>query len=158
MIVPLEGGAAELAAILSARRGARVEVRRAQRGPKRRLARDGRGNAAQAAKEEEARLAHTREARQEALVGLRDALGLADLPLRIECYDISNLGEQHAVGSMVVFEDGRPRKAHYRKFAIRTVAGQDDFAMMREVVGRRLRRLGAATRRRRGRRRVAGRS
>ncbi len=48
---------------------------------------------------------------------------------------------------MVVFEDGRPRKAHYRKFAIRTVAGQDDFAMMREVVGRRLRRLAAAARR-----------
>jgi excinuclease ABC subunit C len=100
-------------------------------------------NAAQSAAEEEARLARTREAREEALVRLRDALGLADLPLRIECYDISNLGERHAVGSMVVFTDGRPRKAHYRKFTIRTVVGQDDFAMMREVVGRRLRRLAA---------------
>jgi excinuclease ABC subunit C len=76
-------------------------------------------------------------------VRLRDALGLSDLPLRIECYDISNMGERHAVGSMVVFTDGRPRKAHYRKFAIRTVVGQDDFAMMREVVGRRARRLAA---------------
>ncbi len=144
VIVPLDDGVAELSAVLSARRGARVEVRRALRGPKRRLLEMAQGNAAQAAHEEEARLARTREARVEALVRLRDALGLADLPLRIECYDISNLGEQHAVGSMVVFEDGRPRKAHYRKFAIRTVAGQDDFAMMGEVVGRRLRRLAAA--------------
>ncbi len=131
--------------MLSTRRGTRVDVRRALRGPKRRLLEMAERNAAQAAHEEEARLARTREAREEALVRLRDALGLADLPLRIECYDISNLGERHAVGSMVVFEDGRPRKSHYRKFAIRTVAGQDDFAMMREVVGRRLRRLAAAT-------------
>ena len=145
VIVPLDGGAAELAAVLTARRGSRVEVRRALRGPKRRLLEMAQANAAQAAHEEEARLARTRQAREEALVRLRDALGLADLPLRIECYDISNLGEQHAVGSMVVFEDGRPRKAHYRKFAIRTVAGQDDFAMMREVVARRLRRLAGAT-------------
>jgi len=141
VIVPLDEGTAEISAVLSARRGARVDVRRALRGPKRRLLEMAQQNAQQAAHEEEARLARTREAREEALVRLRDALGLADLPLRIECYDISNLGEQHAVGSMVVFEDGRPRKAHYRKFAIRTVEGQDDFAMMREVVGRRLRRL-----------------
>ncbi len=145
VIVPLDGGAAELSAVLSARRGARVEVRRALRGSKRRLLEMAQGNAAQAAREEEARLARTSEARQEALLRLRDALGLTDLPLRIECYDISNIGEQHAVGSMVVFVDGRPRKAHYRKFAIRTVTGQDDCAMMREVVGRRLGRLAAAS-------------
>jgi excinuclease ABC subunit C len=143
VVAPVGEGAAELAAVLSGRRGSRVAVRRALRGPKRRLLEMAQHNAAQAAAEEEARLARTREAREEALVRLRDALGLADLPLRIECYDISNLGERHAVGSMVVFTDGRPRKAHYRKFTIRTVAGQDDFAMMREVVGRRLRRLGA---------------
>ena len=144
VIAPLDDGAVELSAVLSARRGSRVEVRRALRGPKRRLLEMAQHNAAQAAGEEEARLARTREAREAALVRLRDALGLADLPLRIECFDISNLGERHAVGSMVVFADGRPRKAHYRKFAIRTVAGQDDVAMMREVVGRRLRRLAAA--------------
>jgi len=142
VIVALDEGTTEIGAVLSARRGARVDVRRALRGPKRRLLEMAQSNAEQAAREEQARLARTREAREEALVRLRDALGLADLPLRIECYDISNLGEQHAVGSMVVFEDGRPRKAHYRKFAIRTVEGQDDFAMMREVVARRLRRLG----------------
>ncbi len=144
VIVPLDEGTAELAAVLAARRGARVEVRRARRGPKRRLLEMAQGNAGQAARDEEARLARTRATREAALVRLRDALGLVDLPLRIECYDISNLGEQHAVGSMVVFEGGRPRKAHYRKFAIRTVRGQDDFAMMREVVGRRLRRLDGA--------------
>ena len=55
--------------------------------------------------------------RIEALESLRDGLGLDELPLRIECYDISNLGEQHAVGSMVVFEGGVAKKAHYRKFA-----------------------------------------
>ncbi len=144
VIVPLDEGTAELAAVLAARRGARVELRRALRGPKRRLLEMAQGNAAQAARDEEARLARTRAAREAALVRLRDALSLAELPLRIECYDISNLGERHAVGSMVVFEDGRPRKAHYRKFAIRSVQGQDDFAMMREVVGRRLRRLDGA--------------
>jgi excinuclease ABC subunit C len=145
VIAPLDDDAAELSAVLSRRRGARVEVRRALRGPKRRMLEMAQSNAVQAAHEEEARLARTREAREEALVRLRDALGLADLPLRIECYDISNLGDQHAVGSMVVFEDGRPRKAHYRKFAIRSVVGQDDFAMINEMVGRRFRRLAAAT-------------
>jgi len=143
VIVPADDGAAELSALLTTRRGSKVAVRRAQRGPKRRLLEMAQRNAAEAADEEQARLARTREAREEALVRLRDALGLADLPLRIECYDISNLGERHPVASMVVFEDGRPRKAHYRKFAIRTVAGQDDFAMMREVVARRFRRLTA---------------
>ncbi len=143
VIAPIGEGAPELAAVLSGRRGSRVSVRRALRGPKRKLLEMAEHNAAQAAADEEARLSRTREAREEALVRLRDALGLTDLPLRIECYDISNLGERHAVGSMVVFTDGRPRKAHYRKFTIRTVAGQDDFAMMREVVGRRLRRLAA---------------
>ncbi len=145
VIAPLAAAAGELSAVLSARRGAHVEVRPALRGPKRRLLAMAQRNAAQAAHEEEARLARTRESRAAALGRLRDALGMTALPLRIECYDISNLGDQHAVGSMVVFEDGRPRKAHYRKFAIRTVEGQDDFAMIHEMVGRRFRRLAAAT-------------
>ena len=62
--------------------------------------------------------------RIEALERLRDGLALERLPLRIECYDISNLGEQHPVGSMVVFEGGQPKKAHYRKFAVRTRPGR----------------------------------
>ncbi len=144
VIAPLDDGAAELSAVLSTRRGTRVEVRRALRGPKRRMLEMAQSNAAQAAREEEARLARTREARAEALVRLRDALGLADLPLRIECYDISNLGDQHAVGSMVVFEGGLPKKAHYRKFALRDVEGQDDFAMMNQVLRRRFERRAAS--------------
>ncbi|HJW75800.1 MAG TPA: excinuclease ABC subunit UvrC, partial [Thermoleophilia bacterium] len=132
--------AGDVAALLGGRRGAKVEVRRAQRGAKRRLWELAQRNALLAAEDESERLQHRRESRELALVGLRDALGLRDLPLRIECYDVSNLGEAHPVGSMVVFEEALPKKAHYRKFAVRDVAGQDDFAMMREVLLRRFRR------------------
>ena len=61
-------------------------------------------------------------------------LNLESLPIRIECFDISNIQGQEIVGSMVVFEDGVAKKAHYRKFAVRGQAGQDDFAAMAEVV------------------------
>jgi excinuclease ABC subunit C len=132
----------DVAALLGERRGSRVEVRRAQRGDKRRLWELAQRNAQLAAEAEGERLQHRLESRQQALEGLRDVLGLPDLPLRIECYDISNLGEAHPVGSMVVFEGALPRKAHYRKFAVRGVTGQDDVAMMREVL---LRRFGRYT-------------
>jgi len=132
--------ALDVAALLGGRRGSRVEVRRAQRGVKRRLWELAQRNAALAAEAETERLQHRRESRELALQGLRDALGLPALPLRIECYDISNLGEAHPVGSMVVFEAAVPKKAHYRKFAVREVSGQDDCAMMREVLLRRFRR------------------
>ena len=91
--------------------------------------------------------------RVEALEELREVLNLESLPIRIECFDISNIQGQEIVGSMVVFEDGVAKKAHYRKFAVRGQAGQDDFAAMAEVVvapvrtargragGRRLRRV-----------------
>jgi excinuclease ABC subunit C len=141
VIVPVDEGMDAVGELLSRRRGARVVVRAASRGPKRRLSEMAKRNADEAAGAEAERVARRREAREAALAGLRDALGLADLPLRIECYDISNLGEEHPVASMVVFEDGRPRKAHYRKFGIRSVVGQDDFAMMREVLERRFQRL-----------------
>ena len=137
MIVPLDEGTAEIVAALSARRGARVEVRRALRGPKRRLLEMAQHNAEQAAPKRRRAWRAARGARRGARAAAH-ALGLAELPLRIECYDISNLGEQHAVGSMVVFEDGRPRRRTTASSPIRTVAGQDDFAMMHEVVGRRL--------------------
>ena len=137
VIVDVPGGMEDLAALLGARRGGRVEVRRAQRGPKRRLLDLAQRNAVLAAEMEVERLARRRGARREALIRLRDALGLPGLPLRIECYDISNLGESNAVGSMVVFDEGRPKPAHYRKFAIRDVYGQDDFAMLRQVIERR---------------------
>ncbi len=78
-------------------------------------------------------------ARVEALEELREVLNLESLPLRIECFDISNIQGQEIVGSMVVFEDGVARKAHYRKFAMRGQEGQDDFAAMAELVGAALR-------------------
>ena len=76
-----------------------------------------------------------------ALEELREALNLESLPLRIECYDISNIQGQEIVGSMVVFQDAIAKKAHYRKFAVRGLDGQDDFASMAEVVSRRFARL-----------------
>ncbi|MBN2204277.1 MAG: excinuclease ABC subunit UvrC [Thermoleophilia bacterium] len=143
IVAPLEEPE-HVAAALGSRRGAKVVVRAAKRGPKRRLLQLAQRNAELAAEAEAERRQRKRLARGEALVALQDALGLPSPPLRIECYDISNLGERHAVGSMVVFEGGVPKKAHYRKFAVREVAGQDDFAMLAEVVRRRFRRGAAA--------------
>src|SRR5207249_10517177 len=74
---------------------------------------------------------------------LREALTLESLPIRIECFDISNLQGREVVGSMVVFEDAVAKRSHYRKFRLRSVEGQDDFASMREVITRRFSRLGA---------------
>ncbi|MHB8492720.1 MAG: helix-hairpin-helix domain-containing protein, partial [Solirubrobacteraceae bacterium] len=75
--------------------------------------------------------------RAEAMEGLQRALGLDAPPVRIECFDISNLGGTHTVASMVVFEGGAPKKADYRRFAIRSVTGSDDYASMAEVLARR---------------------
>src|SRR5204862_2327806 len=80
-------------------------------------------------------------ARSRALAELGDALGLDQAPLRIEAYDISNLGPSDKVGSMVVFEDGLPKRSDYRKFEIKDVQGQDDFASMEEMLRRRFTRL-----------------
>ena len=77
-------------------------------------------------------------ARAQALRSLQDTLDLPASPLRIECYDISTIQGTSTVASMVVFEDGLPKKSDYRRFKIRTVAGQDDFAAMEEVIRRRL--------------------
>jgi excinuclease ABC subunit C len=140
VVAPLER-ATELAAVLSARRGTHVTVRAAKRGAKRRLLELARHNAELAAQAEADRLDRRQTSRVEALERVRDALGLERLPLRIECYDISNLGEQHMVGSMVVFEGGVAKKAHYRKFAVRDAAGQDDFAAMNQVLRRRFERF-----------------
>ena len=75
----------------------------------------------------------------DALNDLREALGMDALPVRIEGYDISNLGPEHTVASMVVFEGGAPRKSDYRRFKIRELGGrQDDFAAMQEVLSRRM--------------------
>ncbi|MCW2920266.1 MAG: uvrC [Thermoleophilia bacterium] len=125
-------------------RDANVEVREAQRGDKRRLAELAGRNAMHAMTYDSLRERTQLERRAMALEQLRDELDLESLPLRIECYDISNLQDESPVASMVVLEDGRPRKDHYRKFAMRHEGGQDDFAMMHEVITRRFARLAAA--------------
>jgi len=137
------GDTSALEVFLSERRGARVEVRVPERGEKRRLQELAQQNA-ELALQSDTFVTETKRARRvEALEELREALNLESLPIRIECFDISNIQGQEIVGSMVVFEDAVAKKSHYRKFAIRGQAGQDDFAAMREVITRRFSRLNA---------------
>jgi len=128
-----------LAEALSERRGAPVEVRVAERGDKRRLRELAERNAKLALDQDRLRREHRRQRRVESLADLRDALGMDELPVRIEGFDISNLGGEHTVASMVVFEGGATKKADYRRFRIRGERpdGPDDFASMEEVLARR---------------------
>jgi excinuclease ABC subunit C len=126
-----------LADALASRRGGPVELRAAERGEKRRILELAERNARLALDQERLRAERRRQGRVEALEGLQLALGLDVPPIRIECFDISNLGGTHTVASMVVFEGGAPKKADYRRFTIRTVEGSDDFASMAEVLTRR---------------------
>jgi excinuclease ABC subunit C len=132
-----------LAEALSSKRGGRVEVRVAERGDKRRLRELAERNARLALAQDKLRAERRRSQRVDALAALREALGLEGLPVRIEGFDVSNLGPDHAVASMVVFEGGAPKKAHYRRFKVRGdgAAGPDDFAAVEEVLGRRAVRL-----------------
>ena len=134
-----------LAMFLSERRGASVEVRVAQRGEKRRLVELATRNAEMALEHDRLVAQRTRARRVEALEELREHLNLEALPVRIECFDISNLGESNRVASMVVFEDAVAKRSDYRKFGIRHTSGQDDFASMAEVVGRRFARMSNPT-------------
>jgi excinuclease ABC subunit C len=127
----------QLAGFLESLRGTKVEVRKAERGDKRRLQELADRNALLALAHERARDERSRERRLEALSSLADSLGLPGIPVRIEGYDISNLGDENIVASMVVFEGGIPKKSDYRKFSIRTISGQDDVGAMREVIARR---------------------
>ena len=131
-------GLAALAEALASRRGGPVELRAAERGDKRRILELAERNARLALDQERLRTERRRQSRVEALEGLQEALGLDVPPVRIECFDISNLGGTHTVASMVVLEGGAPKKSDYRRFNIRTVEGSDDFASMAEVLGRRL--------------------
>ena len=130
-----------LQAWLGARRGTNVRIGVPERGPKRRLLEVVTRNAADAFARHKLRRAADFGARSRALAELADQLGLEQAPLRIECYDISNLGPTDKVGSMVVFEDGLPKRGDYRRFEIKGVAGQDDFASMEEMLRRRFTRL-----------------
>src|SRR2546421_7520538 len=146
IVVPREAGDTEaLEQFLSERRGSRVEVRAAERGEKRHLQELATENARLALESEVAQAEQKRLRRIEALEELREALNLESLPIRIECYDVSNIQGESPVGSMVVFQDATPKKAHYRKFGVRGLDGQDDFAAMAEVVARRFARLRDAT-------------
>jgi excinuclease ABC subunit C len=122
---------------LSERRGGRVEFHVPQRGEKRALLEAVSQNARESFVQHKLKRRKDFEARAKALRALQVELQLPDAPLRIECFDISNLGPTEVVGSMVVFEDGLPKRSDYRKFKIKTVQGQDDFASMHEVISRR---------------------
>src|SRR5262245_6697894 len=119
-------------------RGSRVEVRVPQRGAKRELQATVTRNASEEFTRHRPRRASDHNARAKALNELQTALGLPEAPLRIECYDMSHIQGTDYVGSMVVVEDGLPTKSDYRRFKVRTVDGNDDFAAMGEVLTRRL--------------------
>jgi excinuclease ABC subunit C len=142
IVVPHEAGdLSALAELLSERRGARVEIRVAERGEKRRLQQLADENALHVLTSDLAQGEQRRLRRVEALEQLRETLNLESLPLRIECFDVSTAMGQDNVGSLVVFQDGLPKKGHYRKFAIRGQEGMDDFAAMGEMISRRFARL-----------------
>jgi excinuclease ABC subunit C len=140
----MQGRVELLEAALSERRGGAVEVRVAERGDKRRLRELAERNARLALDQDRLRREHRRQRRVESLASLREALGVQELPVRIEGFDISNLGGEHTVASMVVFEGGATKKADYRRFRVRgedgRQSGPDDFASMEEVLGRRMNR------------------
>ena len=125
---------------LSDRRGGPVHLRVPQRGDKKTLAETVARNASQALALHKLRRASDLTTRSKALHEIQDALELDDAPLRIECYDVSNLQGTHVVASMVVFEDGLARKSEYRRFSIKGYDGTDDISAIREVITRRFRR------------------
>jgi len=141
LLVPvLPSNAHELATWLSGLRGSRVVLRVPVRGDKRALAQTVQRNAQEALAQHKLKRAGDFNARSEALQSIQDVLGLAEAPLRIECVDISHVQGTDVVASLVVFEDGLPRRSDYRHFAIREAAGDgrsDDVASIAEVTRRR---------------------
>jgi excinuclease ABC subunit C len=146
VLVPSLPGPDEVAvleAFLAGRRGGPVHLRVPQRGEKRELMALAVRNASETLAREQARWMADQGKTLGALRELADALGLADPPLRIECYDISNFQGDQSVASMVLFEDGKPRSGDYRRFRIKSVEGPNDFASHQEVLRRRFRRAKA---------------
>ncbi len=127
--------------LLGELKGSKVSIRVPQRGDKKSLQETVARNAGQSLVLHKTRRASDLTARNQALEEIQQALGLDEVPLRIECYDISNLQGTEVVASMVVFEDGLARKGEYRRFVIRGVDGQNDVASMHEVITRRFKRL-----------------
>jgi excinuclease ABC subunit C len=132
---------------LSEKRGGPVTVEIPQRGRKRGLVTQLAETAKQELEQTRIQADYDRSRTEPMLAALAQALDLESPPKRIECYDISNIQGDSAVGAMVVFEDGRPRNDHYRHFRIKYVPGPNDFAMLQEVLRRRLERLESAQRR-----------
>ena len=127
--------------LLSDLRGSRVRIRVPQRGDKRALQETVARNAGQSLALHKTKRASDLTTRNRALEEIQQSLGLDEVPLRIECYDVSNLQGTEVVASMVVFEDGLARKSEYRRFVVKGVDGQNDVASMHEVITRRFRRL-----------------
>ena len=127
----LPDGADALRAWLAGLRGGPVDFRVPRRGEKRALLETVAANAREAFATHKLKRASDFDARARGLKELQEALDLPEAPLRIECYDISNLQGSQVVGSMVVFEDGLARKSEYRRFEVRSVEGQDDVASLR---------------------------
>jgi excinuclease ABC subunit C len=141
VLVPtLPADAATLTEWLSRQRGSKVMLRVPQRGDKKALLETVARNANQALALHKTKRASDLTARGRALEEIQRALSLAEAPLRIECYDVSNLQGTEVVASMVVFEDGLPRKNDYRRFVIKGLDGQNDVAAIHETITRRFRR------------------
>ncbi|MHB1988397.1 MAG: excinuclease ABC subunit UvrC [Acidimicrobiales bacterium] len=126
---------------LSSTRRARVEIRVPRRGRRKELLDTAHDNAAEQLSRHRLRRSSDLTSRAVALEELQQALGLAEAPLRIECYDMSHLQGTDYVGSMVVLEDGLPKRSDYRRFKVSAVQGNDDYGAMHEVLTRRLRHL-----------------
>jgi excinuclease ABC subunit C len=141
ILVPcLPDDAADLEGFLSGRRGSAAHLRVPQRGEKKELLELAARNAAETLAREHARWLADQGKTLTALEELAEALDLPAPPLRIECYDISNFQGAQSVGSMVVFEEGRPRTGEYRRFRIKDVSGPNDYASHQEVLRRRFKR------------------
>lgn len=139
VLVPVEAQDAETyEEWLTHLRGSRVQIRVPQRGDKRDLHETVTRNAKEEFTRHRLRRAVDHNTRSRALTELQDLLGLPEAPLRIECYDMAHLQGTDYVGSMVVLEDGLPNKREYRRFKVKTVEGNDDYAAMEEVLTRRL--------------------
>ncbi len=126
---------------LESKRGGKVHIEVPSRGKKKKLVETVAENARQGLEQLKVKELASSTRLDEALEGLKKELNLAKLPLRMEAYDISNIQGKAAVGSMVVFERGKPKPAHYRRFKIRTVEGVNDYAMLSEVLSRRFKHL-----------------
>jgi excinuclease ABC subunit C len=128
---------------LTHKRGRRVSIAHPQRGDKRGLVEMAAQNALEGLNQRRIKWLSESDKVQQALTELQETLNLPELPDRIECYDISNIQGTNTVGSMVVFEGGRPKNSHYRRFQIKTVEGPNDYASMQEMLRRRFTRLSA---------------